>query len=274
MAEVATNVLHNVGNVLNSINVSASKLAEQSKKSSAGHVGKVAALLREHEGNLGDFLTHDAKGRQLAGFLEQLAEQLAKERNLIVEELASLTKNVDHVKEIVAMQQSYGKVSGVTEIVSLPDLVEDALRMNASAMSRHEVRFFREYDEHIPPLNLEKHKVLQILVNLIRNAKDACAESGVEDKRVTVRVANGGGRVRIVMEDNGVGIPPENLTRIFNHGFTTKKKGHGFGLHGGALAARAMGGSLTVHSNGPRQGAVFTLELPCQAPNGADGAKP
>ena len=118
-------------------------------------------------------------------------------------------------------------------------------------------------------MNVEKHKILQILVNLLRNAKYACDESGRADKRLTVRVANGQERLKISVIDNGVGIPPENLTRIFNHGFTTRKDGHGFGLHSGALAAREMGGSLSVHSEGPGQGAAFTLELPITAPRRA-----
>jgi signal transduction histidine kinase len=109
---------------------------------------------------------------------------------------------------------------------------------------------------------VEKHKVLQILVNLIRNAKYACDESGRKDKQMIVRVSNGDNRVRISVKDNGIGIPQENLTRIFNHGFTTKKDGHGFGLHSGALSAKELGGSLEVHSEGKNQGAMFTLELP------------
>ena len=137
--------------------------------------------------------------------------------------------------------------------------------MNEGALSRHDVEVIREF-ETVPPLNVEKHKILQILVNLLRNAKHACQDSGRADKRMTVRVANGDGRIRISVMDNGVGIPPENLTRIFNHGFTTRKDGHGFGLHSGALAAKEMGGSLTVHSDGPGQGAAFTLELPCSMP--------
>jgi C4-dicarboxylate-specific signal transduction histidine kinase len=104
--------------------------------------------------------------------------------------------------------------------------------------------------------------VLQILVNLIRNAKYACDEAGRPDKRLSMRVTKGDELVRIAVRDNGIGIPPENLTRIFGHGFTTKKDGHGFGLHSGALAAKELGGSLTAHSDGVGRGATFTLELP------------
>src|SRR5581483_612076 len=117
-----------------------------------------------------------------------------------------------------------------------------------------------------PEVTVEKHKVLQILVNLIRNAKHACEEQNPAEKRLTVRVAGCGDRVQIVVSDNGTGIPAENLIRIFNHGFTTKKEGHGFGLHTSALAAKEMGGALLVHSAGPGLGATFTLELPLHAP--------
>jgi PAS domain S-box-containing protein len=262
MAEVATSVLHNVGNVLNSVNVASSCLAESLRKSEAANLSKVVTMLREHERDLGAFLTRDPKGKQLPGYLAQLDEYLAGEQAAALKELAGLQKNIDHIKDIVAMQQSYGRVSGVTQTMKITELVEDALRMNAAALIRHEVQVIREYGED-PPVTIDKHKVLQVLVNLIRNAECACDESGRADKRLTLRVANRDGRVKISVMDNGIGIPPENLTRIFNHGFTTRKDGHGFGLHSGALAAKEMGGSLTVHSDGSGQGAAFTLELSC-----------
>jgi signal transduction histidine kinase len=134
--------------------------------------------------------------------------------------------------------------------------------MNATALERHAVKTVRQYDAHPPVIQADKHKILQILVNLIRNAKQACDDSGKPDKQIVIRVYNGNGTVKISTSDNGVGIPPENLERIFNHGFTTRKNGHGFGLHNSALAAKEMGGVLRVASPGSGQGAEFTLELP------------
>jgi signal transduction histidine kinase len=261
MAEIATNVLHNIGNVLNSVNVSASLVVDNVKKSKAANLAKVAAMLREHEHDLGTFITSDAKGRQLPVYLGQLSEQLLADQKGAVHELDLLVKNIEHIKDVVSMQQNYARVSGVKEIINIRELVEDGLRMNAGALARHRVEVIREFGD-VPQINVDKHRVLQILVNLIRNAKYACDESGRADRRLTVRVANGEGRIKISVADNGVGIPPENLTRIFNHGFTTRKDGHGFGLHSGALAAMEMGGSLAVQSDGPGKGATFTLELP------------
>ena len=156
----------------------------------------------------------------------------------------------------------------MTEKVNPADLVENAVRMNAGALARHGVELVHEYEPNLPEITVDKHKVLQILVNLISNAKYACDDSRRDDRRLTVRVTNGDHRVRIAIVDNGIGILPENLTRIFNHGFTTRKEGHGFGLHSGALAAKELGGSLTVHSDGPGQGATFMLELPLNEAGG------
>jgi PAS domain S-box-containing protein len=264
MAEVATGVLHNVGNVLNSVNVSATLVADHFKQSKVTKLGRAVALMREHAADLGTYLTVDPKGKQVPIYLGDLAGHMAAEEARALQEVESLRQNIEHIKDIVAMQQSYAKVSGVAEIIKATDLVDDSLRMNAAALARHDIKVAREFEE-LPPISVEKHKVLQILVNLIRNAKYACDESGQAQKQITVRVSRLPQVVRIAISDNGVGIPPENLTRIFAHGFTTKKTGHGFGLHSGALAAKEMGGSLQAQSDGVGCGATFTLDLPFES---------
>ena len=273
MAEVATSVLHNVGNVLNSVNISAAVLKDNLRNSKVSHLAKAVSLMREHTTDLAVYITEDAKGKYLPEFFEEMAKTLTEERDTMLQEMTALDKNIEHIKDIVAMQQSYARVWGVVEVVRPTDLVEDALRLNAGALIRHDVQVVREYAENMPSVSVEKHKVLQILVNLIRNAKYACDDSGRRDKKLIVRtVLLNGDRVQLVVGDNGVGIPPENLNRIFNHGFTTRRNGHGFGLHSGALAAREMGGSLTVHSDGVGTGASFTLELPLHPPRENTGS--
>jgi signal transduction histidine kinase len=250
-----------VGNVLNSVNVASSCIAESIRASKAANLGKVVGLLREHEADLGDFLTVNPQGKQIPGYLAQLAELLVGEQTAALKELAHLQTNIKHIKDIVAMQQGFAKVSGTTELLSVAGLVEDALKLNASALARHDIVVVKEFQE-VPPVTVQKHQVLHILVNLVRNAQQACDEANPLEKQIILRVTRGNEGVRIAVIDNGIGIPAENLTRIFAHGFTTKKSGHGFGLHSAALAAKKMGGSLTVHSAGPGQGATFTLELP------------
>jgi signal transduction histidine kinase len=265
MAEIATNVLHNVGNVLNSVNISASVVTDRIRKPLSSGLGKVAALLQQHEADLAAFVSTDERAKHLPVYLAQLAEQLALDQAVTLQELESLRKNIDHIKEIVAMQQSYSKLVGVPEKLAVTTLVDDALRINSGAFTRHGVSLKCEFED-VPEIVVEKHKVLQILVNLLRNAKYACDASGRSDKQVVMRVSNRPGGVQIEVADNGIGIQPEHMTRIFSHGFTTKKDGHGFGLHSGALAATDLGGALRVDSAGPGSGATFTLDLPLESP--------
>lgn len=262
MAEVATGVLHNVGNVLNSVNVSTTLIREKLQRSEISTLGKLGDLLRQHEADAAAFLTSDPKGKQVPRFIISLSEHLEKEQAELKEDHIQLARNVDHIKEIVAMQQSYARVSGFLEKITISKLMEDALQMNAAGLTRHGITIVRQYSE-VPLLLADKHKILQILVNLVHNAKYALDESPDADKRLTVGISmNGDDQVRITVADNGVGIPPQNLTRIFSHGFTTRKNGHGFGLHSGANAAKEMGGQLTAHSDGPGKGATFVLDLP------------
>ena len=262
MAEVATGVLHNVGNVLNSVNVSSTLIHEKLVNSEVATLVQLGDLLRQHESDLTGFLTTDDKGKLIPGFIIQLSDQLGAELKTLQKEQEKLGRNIEHIKEIVSLQQNYARVSGILEPISLANLLDDALQMNTAGLSRHGVAVVREYAD-VPPATADKHKVLQILVNLVHNAKYALDETNRRDKQLTVKIGlNGGNCLKVSIGDNGIGIPPENLNRIFNHGFSTRKGGHGFGLHSGANAAKEMGGQLTVHSDGVGQGATFTLELP------------
>ena len=271
MAEIATNVLHNVGNVLNSVNISATVISDRLHNSKLKGLERAIALIDEHAGDLGGYLTQDPRGKLLPGYLRELAPALRAEQVAIAEELAALVKSVDHIKEVIATQQSYAGAPRVMEPVDVGELLDDALRMNAGALTRHKVEVVKTLAE-LPPLMLDRHRMLQILVNLISNAKQAL--NGLADREPCIRldVALAGdpaARVlRIAVADNGEGIEAQNLTRVFSHGFTTRRNGHGFGLHSCVLAAQEMGGSLRVHSDGVGRGATFTLDIPLNAPEG------
>ena len=262
MAEVATGVLHNVGNVLNSVNVSAAMLRDRIKQTRLPNLAKAVNLMQEHTADLGSFITTDPKGRQIPKFLEMLKDHLCLENQLLLEETDSLDRNIQHIKEIVSAQQSHARVYGANETLEPKDLMEDTLRVNEMAFARHGVRIARDYLP-VPAVVVDRHKVMQILINLMRNSKQSLMASAGSDKVITLRISRAGnGRVHLSVIDNGGGIAPENLLKVFQHGFTTKKDGHGFGLHSCANAAKEMSGSLNVHSDGPGTGARFTLELP------------
>jgi signal transduction histidine kinase len=270
MADVATSVLHNVGNVLNSVNVSANLVADSLKRSRAAGLGRVVALLQEHQGDLGRFVAHDERGKVLPVYLAELSRHLSADNRNALQELDALRGNIDHIKDIVTMQQRYAKLGGAAEPIDIEHLAEESLRINASAFERHAITVVRRFAD-VPQITVDKHKVLQILVNLLRNAKDACDGLSDRERRVTLTVERCATGVRVAVADNGAGIAAEHMSRIFTHGFTTKKTGHGFGLHSGALAAREIGGVLRAESLGAGRGATFLLELPFRPPESAHG---
>ncbi len=262
MAEVATGVLHNVGNVLNTVNVAANILADRFRDSKVTSIYKVCALLRENSADLGGFFTKDPRASKLIPYLESLAETLDKERAETMAELSTLLKSIDHIKDVIWMQQSYASVAGMVEPLNLPETIEDAIKLSTNALQRHSIQVIREFAQ-TGPARAERHKVLQILVNLINNAKKAMETKEPSHRHLIIRVSFFDADhlcVRVI--DNGIGIPPENITKIFSHGFTTKKDGHGFGLHSSAHAAKQMQGSLNAESEGIGKGATFTLSLP------------
>jgi NO-binding membrane sensor protein with MHYT domain len=267
MAEIASNVLHNVGNVLNSVSVSAALIGSRIRESKTGAVLQSIDLMNAHATDIGAFLSADPKGQRLLPYLNQLAPLLMAERTGLLEESAALLRSVEHIKKIVAKQQSYAGAAVVAEPVDVTLLVEDALRINAESMNRHAVRAERNIAV-LPPLLLDRHLILQILVNLIANAIQALQAVSERPRCMTLSVAMDqrceGARLQICVGDNGEGIVAENLPRLFEHGFTTRQSGNGFGLHSSALAARALGGTLTGQSAGVERGALFTLELPAR----------
>jgi signal transduction histidine kinase len=272
MAEVATGVLHNVGNVLNSVNVSATIVADRLRGLRVSNLSPAVGMLRDHSGELDRYLAEDPKGQRVLPYLDKLAVHLNAERDLLVEEVRQMTSHVGHIKEIVAMQQTYARTSGMVERLEVRALFEDALRIVQGSYTRHGIEVRREFEE-LPPVYADRHKVLQILLNLLRNAKDAVKAAGSGSRQVTIRLRRSGQeRLCFEVADNGIGIEQEDLRRIFSHGFTTKKGGHGFGLHSGALAAGQMEGSLRAESGGRNCGATLILELPLVYHDAAAGA--
>ena len=262
MAEVASGVLHNVGNAFNSVNTSASLMSDQLRASRLPNLQKVADLIEAHLNDLAAFLSSDARGRQLPAYVAQLARELMRERELLEAELETLRTGVDHIKAVIAMQQSYAHASSIAEVLALQELVEEALVMSASSLERNHIHVLRSFEPGLK-VNAPRHRVLEVLVNLVSNAEHAVLSTGRNDPRIEIELKRvDDSRVELRVRDNGTGISAENLQRIFSFGFTTKKTGHGFGLHNSALAAREMGGVLIARSDGPGHGAEFVLRLP------------
>ncbi|MEL7186350.1 MAG: MASE1 domain-containing protein [Pseudomonadota bacterium] len=260
MAEIANGVLHNIGNVLNSVNVSAAIIAEKIRNSRLQGLGDAVDLIRQNESSLGDFFSGDSKGKRLLEYLKVLSIQLNRERDLVLTEFNSVAKNVMHIKEIISRQQSYASETNAPEKANLAELIDEAIKAN---LSRDEQTIV---DTHIcsnTELLVDRHNALQIVGNLLQNARDAVSEIPPEaEPKITVATRDTADGVEIVVADNGIGIEPAELRNIFHYAYTTKQHGHGFGLHSSHAAACNMGGDLSGHSDGAGRGARFTLRLP------------
>ena len=259
MAEVATGVLHNVGNVLNSVNVATTILEEKLNSRSIPILKRGAELLSQHESDLVNFFTENEQGRHFPTFIDQISSALISERDAQLCEVKSLVKGIEHIRIIVEAQQSSASCSRIEEPIQIARLIESAIKVNEASMTLQNVQLILRIPE-LPSVVSEQHSILQILINLIKNAIEA--SSYRESSLITITAIEESRFVRIDIEDNGVGITPEQLEKLFQHGFTTKPNGHGFGLHAAAITATELGGSLSAHSDGRGEGAVFTLRVP------------
>ncbi|MGN6546191.1 MAG: PAS domain S-box protein [Aureliella sp.] len=265
-AEIATNVLHNVGNVLSSVNVSAALLREGLQDACYQDVKRVSDLIESHASDLAGFIAQDSRGRHLSRFLLELFSQLRVQRDTLDQELRSLEKSIDHIRAIVQSQQQFAKgISRVIEVTDVSEVVADAVRICEASLAHHGIAV-EVFSSPMPKVLLDKQKFLHIMVNLIGNARHACLESVSADKRVKIWVERNADQVSVKLQDNGVGIEPAIIKQIFNHGFTTRKDGHGFGLHSVALAIEESCGRIEVHSDGAGQGATFCITIPVVMP--------
>lgn len=245
--------------MLNSLGVSAALVQSRLRSSRVGNVKRMADLLSSQGDQAGRFLESDERGRELPGYLGQLGANLLSENEQLLAEAAAITAHVGHIRNIVAAQQTYARRGGVTESVNIAELFDNAVAIHFSNATDVTVR--REYDS-VAPLTLDRHKLIQILGNLLSNARHAL-KNHTEGKRILVlRVRARTDSILIEVEDSGVGISADVLPRLFEFGFTTKTDGHGFGLHTSSILAKELGGELTAHSDGPHRGAWFSLRLP------------
>lgn len=261
-AEIATSVLHNVGNTLTCINVLSGKIADDARRLRISGLKKVVDLLDAHRDDLGEYMSSDERGKQIPKYLATLADGLEDEQCRLLCELESLSDYLKHANRIVSAQQEFARSRGLEEETNVDEVIDHAFEIASASLTRHKVLFKKQIDD-MPPISVDRHKLIQILVNLITNAKDAVKERDSEDRKICVKAScNDRGRLVIEVSDNGIGIDNFCLNNLFTQGFTTKSDGHGFGLHYCATTAMEMGGLVTATSPGVGLGATFVLELP------------
>lgn len=258
MADVATGVLHNVGNILNSINASTSAINQTLKNSRIKNLEKANKLLREQ---IDDFVSEDPKKKMLLEYFLKIEEPIKKEYEHLIRQKNRLREKVNLIADVISTQQDLSKAHAFMQEVDIQKLFENTLTLHAGSIERHGLTIETEYED-VPPIMIEKTKVMHILFNILNNAKESMKEAMVQEKILKVKCWQDKEYVQLSITDNGTGIRKENIDKIFNQGFTTKKKGHGFGLHSSANYIKEMNGKIQAFSEGPGKGATFTLSFP------------
>ncbi|REL24619.1 GHKL domain-containing protein [Rhodohalobacter sp. SW132] len=265
MADLATNVLHNVGNILNSVNVSVSLIEEIIKRSKLKGFNQANKLLKENLDDLENFILNDPKGKKLLHYISKLEEPLNREQEELAEQTDRLNQNMQLMIDVVNAQQSFSHAAKVTEVIQVEKLIEDTLLLQTATIERHGLDLVTDY-QAVSEIEIEKSKVVHILVNLFKNAKEAMSGLGPNEKKLSLKTFQDDNYVYLSVIDNGCGISKENLKKIFNHGFTTKSYGHGFGLHSCANYMKELKGEIRVESDGPGKGTAVTLCFPRKHP--------
>lgn len=263
MAEIATSVLHNVGNVLNSVNTSFSLVHEKLMKTKLSGLNELAKILKQEE-NLAAYFSQPEKAENISNYISQLAELWQTDKAFLLKEMILLNQSIEHINHIIIAQQSFGKTLGFVEKLKISEIIQDALMLTKNVAESHEIIIDKSY-HFDTPISVDRVKLLQIITNIIKNSIDALSESNVTPKKVIIRTEQlEDNLIQISISDNGIGIAPDSLLQIFSHGFTTKKTGHGFGLHMSALSIKELGGTLIAESEGLGKGATFIMTLPIQ----------
>jgi signal transduction histidine kinase len=261
MADIATGTLHNVGNILNSVRISVEAIADELGRNPLRDLSRANDLIRTHEHDLGSFLAGDSRGAALMRYYLKIETPIRRVYETVSRDIRRVIDKVNDIGDVITAQQSYAGLGGLTESISIRDLVEDALTIHTIALDRDSITIVRHY-ENLPPINVQKSKFMHVLFNVIKNAREAMEKTPPEKKMLTISIRRDGDHIRIAFADTGCGILPENLKRIFSYGFTTKREGHGFGLHSSANYIKEMGGLIWAESKGKDLGSAFIIKIP------------
>ena len=260
-AQVASSLLHNIGNVLNSVRVSCSLMETELEKSKTAQLHKAAALVGEWADQPDHFFAVDPKGKLFPDFLGRLAGILEKERATLGGEIAKIDSKTQLMKDIIETQQTDAKLSS-PESQDLIQLIERAIGVQRDFIRERGVQIHKHYCCG-KPVRASEAKLTHILINLLKNAVEAMEETAYDQRLIHLETGeDGDGCIFIRIRDQGMGMEKDVVDKAFTHGFTTKKNGHGFGLHYCAQAMEEMHGAIQVESPGRGKGTTFTLTFP------------
>ena len=262
MAEVARGVLHNAGNVMNSITTATFQIESAVEKSSPDGLEKLVELLKT-EKDLGAFFATDKRANQVLPYLEKILQAQRSYREVMQSEIGVLQSGIGHLSGIIQSQHAFADKPNFVESIDPTCVVNDSINLVNEAFARHGVTLTSEF-QTVPSVLVDRNRLTQVILNFLTNAKDALKANDPGNRKIHIELLKltDGNVVRIRVSDNGPGVPIHLKDKIFSSGFTTKDSGLGHGLHYCAVSAMELGWKIGLDTNLGEFRTIFYLDIP------------
>lgn len=261
MADVATETLHNVGNILNSITTSMHLLQQAFTRCPTADLSRALTIIREHGDDIPSFLNTSQKAEMLIRYLLKLDTLFGKYQIESIEHLDRLSLKVQMIADVIAAQQAFTMNSQYTRTADVHKLIEDALTMQSGSFEKYRITCKRVYGQ-LPEIQLQPNKFIHVIINILKNAEEAMFADTGRERIITIRTSATESFVQVEIKDTGHGVTKKEMEQIFTYGYTTKPDGHGFGLHSCANYITEMKGQIWAESEGHNTGTTLFIKLP------------
>jgi signal transduction histidine kinase len=253
-SQVASTVIHNVGNVLTNVNSLIDAACDRTQRLRISPLNKLADRLRSEDQNI-------AMLEATPDYLEGLAGSLLSDQQSISELLSTLNDNVRHIHDVIRAQRQHADQSLELRPVALHDVIQEAISCCRARLEEDSVQVTVSGQLQVE-IACDRSLMLQTMINLIGNARYAMRSLDSTSRHLQIRASADSRTAQIEFQDNGCGMTPETLARVFDAHFTTREGGTGLGLHFCAITLKRIGGTIEAASEGHGKGSVFTIRAP------------
>jgi DNA-binding LacI/PurR family transcriptional regulator/signal transduction histidine kinase len=260
MADISIEILHNIGNILNSINVSASLMKTATDSPLIPYLINANQLLSSHLEDLGNFIARDPKGMKLMQFYLKLGTYFAEFKNQVLYNSTRLDEKIKSIVDLISAQQTYTGVNESIERHDIASILDDTIKLMAESIEKYQIQVTKDYRVR-PQIMVQRLKLFHVLFNLINNAKTAMTETKADERKLTLTICEDEKGKYIRISNNGYGPSHNLLEKIFDFGYPNPTTGYELGLHSCIKYMDEMGGKIWADANNPNQGTTFVLQF-------------
>jgi signal transduction histidine kinase/DNA-binding LacI/PurR family transcriptional regulator len=260
MADISSEILHNTGNILNSVNASVHLMKDVIDNSAINDLIKANRMLEENLDDIEDFINHNPKGKKLFHFYIGLGSSFTELQNQLLHYINRLDNKVQSINEIIAAQQNYAGVIEIMEELDITSVVNDAIKLFSESLDNYRIQVVKEYRD-VPKVMAQRMKLFPILINIISNAEEAMFDNPEKERKLIFTIHGDSQGKYIRVTDNGCGIPADSLDKIFKNGSVIQNDHYGFGLYRCAKYMSEMGGKIWAESPGPGKGTTIVIQF-------------